>query len=97
MFEKLKQFKNLRSKAKNLQNLLADEKVEASAAWGKIKMTMNGNQEVLSVAIDPELMGNKEKLERAIKEVTNDTIKKAQKLMAEKMMKDGNFKMPGLA
>ncbi len=94
MFEKLKQFKDLRTKAKSLQSLLADEKVEGSAAWGKIKMSMNGNQEVLSVTIDPDLLGNKAKLEEAIKEVTNDTIKKAQKVMANKMMKDGNFKMP---
>ncbi len=34
MFAKLKQFRDMRGKAKNLQNLLADEKVEASAAWG---------------------------------------------------------------
>lgn len=97
MFEKLKQFKDLRTKAKSLQNILAEEKVEGSAAWGKIKMAMNGNQEVLSVTIDQELIGNKEKLEGAVKEVANDAIKKAQKVMANKMMKDGSFKMPGLS
>lgn len=97
MLEKLKQFKDLREKAKGLQSLLAEEKVEGSAAWGKIKMTMNGNQEVLSVSVDAELLSNKGKLEEAIKEVTNDSIKKAQKVMATKMMQDGSFKMPGLS
>lgn len=96
MFEKLKQFKDLREKAKDIQSKLAEEKVTATAAWGKIKMEMNGNQEVLSVSIDPELLGNKGKLEDAIKDVTNEAIKKAQKVMAEKMMKDGGFKMPGM-
>lgn len=91
MFAKLKQFKDMRSKAKNLQNLLADEKVEASAAWGKIKMTMNGNQQVESVAIDQELLTNKEKLEGAVKEVTNEAIKKTQRVMAEKMRKEGGL------
>lgn len=81
----------MRSKAKNLQNLLADEKVEASAAWGKMKMVMNGNQQVESVTIDPELLTNKEKLEDAIKETTNEAIKKTQRVMAEKMRKEGGF------
>ena len=94
MFEKLKQFKDLREKAKNLQGILAEEKVEGSAAWGKLKMVMNGNQEVLSVSVDAELLNDKNKLQDAIKEVTNDAIKKAQKVMANKMMQDGGFKMP---
>lgn len=96
MFEKLKQFKDLREKAKDIQGMLAEEKITATAAWGKIKMEMNGNQEVLSVTIDPELLSSKEKMENAIKEVTNEAIKKAQKVMAEKMMKDGSFKMPNM-
>lgn len=96
MFEKLKQFKDLREKAKDVQSMLAKEKVTATAAWGKIKMDMNGNQEVLAVSVDPELLTNKEKMEEAIKEVTNEAIKKAQKVMAEKMMKDGGFKLPNM-
>ncbi|MEK9183383.1 MAG: YbaB/EbfC family nucleoid-associated protein [Patescibacteria group bacterium] len=96
MFAKLKQFRDMRSKAKNLQNILADEKVEASAAWGKIKMTMNGNQTVESVTIDTELLADKEKLEKAVKEVTNEAIKKTQRVMAEKIKKEGGLNMPGL-
>ncbi|KKR48675.1 MAG: hypothetical protein UT86_C0003G0004 [Candidatus Magasanikbacteria bacterium GW2011_GWC2_40_17] len=96
MFEKLKQFKDLREKAKDIQSKLAEEKVLATAAWGKIKMEMNGNQEVLSVSVDEELLASKSKIEDAIKEVTNEAIKKAQKVMADKMMKDGGFKMPGM-
>ena len=96
MFAKLKQFRDMRSKAKNLQNILADEKVEARAAWGKIKMTMNGNQTVESVTIDTELLADKEKLEKAVKEVTNEAIKKTQRVMAEKIKKEGGLNMPGL-
>lgn len=96
MFSKLKQFKEMRHKAKNLQNLLAEEKAEASAAWGKIKMTMNGNQEVISVNVDNDLLIDKEKLESAIKDVTNEAIKKTQRLMAEKLRGQGDFKWPGI-
>jgi hypothetical protein len=97
MFNKLKQFKNLRDKAKTLQNSLSEEKIEASAAWGKIKMVMDGNQEVKSVTIDPELLTSKEKTEIAVKDVVNDAVKKVQKVMAEKLRKDGNFNFPGLS
>ncbi len=96
MFTKLKQFKEMRDKAKIIQNTLAEEKVEASAAWGKIKMVMNGNQKVLSVNIDPDLLGNKEKMESAIKDVTNEAIEKVQKVMAAAIKKDKNFNFPGL-
>ena len=96
MFTKLKQFKEMRDKAKIIQNTLAEEKVEASAAWGKIKMVMNGNQKVLSVKVDPDLLTNKEKMESAIKDVTNEAIEKVQKVMAAAIKKDKNFNFPGL-
>ncbi len=88
--------KDLRGQAKQMQNALAGETAEGSAAWGKVKIIMNGNQEILSVTIDQELMKveTKDKLESAVKEATNDVIKKIQKIMAEKMRAMGGF--PGL-
>lgn len=96
MFSKLKQFKDLRDQAKKIQDTLKDVSVEGSAAWGKIKVAMNGNQEVTSVSIDPELLADKAKLETAVKEAYNDTVKKAQRAMAEQMRKSGNLNLPGL-
>ena len=96
MFSKLKQFKDLRDQAKKIQDVLKDVAVEGQAAWGKIKVTMNGSQEVTSVSIDPELLGDKAKLEAAVKEAYNDTVKKAQRAMAEEMRKSGNLNLPGL-
>jgi hypothetical protein len=97
MFSKLKQFKDLRDQAKQMQNLLAQESAEGTAEWGKVKVKINGNQEILSVEIDPELLNanNKEKLETAVKEATNDAIKKVQRIMAEKM-RDSGFNLPGM-
>ena len=96
MFSKLKQFKDLRDQAKKIQDTLKDVAVEGSAAWGKIKVSMNGNQEVTSVTIDPELLSDKAKLETAVKEAYNDTVKKAHRAMAEQMRKSGNLNLPGL-
>lgn len=98
MFNKLKQFKDLRSQAKKIQSVLSDEKAEGSGGWGKVKVTMSGNQEVTGVVIAPELLAadQKEKLEGAIKEATNDVIKKIQKVMAEKIQGMGGLDLPGL-
>jgi len=95
MFNKLKQIKDLREKAKRMQNALKDESVEATGGHGKLKMIMSGNQEVMSVSIDSELMdvGKKAVLEDAVKEATNSAIKKAQKLMVQKMQKMGELKI----
>lgn len=87
MFSKLKQYKDMRNKAKTLQGALAEEKVEGSAAWGKVKIEMDGNQSVTAVHIDEEMMGagSRGKLESAVKDAFSDAIKKAQRKMVEKM------------
>ena len=99
MFSKLKEIKNLRNQAKTLQNTLKDEHIETTAAWGKIKVKMNGNQEVEHVDIDRELMSPEKKtdLEKAIKEAVNDANHKVQKIMAEKVRKQGGLNIPGLS
>jgi len=97
MFSKLKQIKDLRDRAKKIQNVLKDVAVEGSGAWGKAKVGMNGNQEVTSVSIDPELLSDKAKAESAVKEAFNDAVKKAHKQMAETMRKSGDLKIPGLS
>ncbi len=95
MFSKLKQFKDLRDQAKKIQDSLKDVTVEGSGGWGKVKLSMNGNQEVTSVAIDPELLADKAKLETAVKDAYNDTVKKAQRAMADAMKKSG-MDLPGM-
>jgi len=85
MFNKIKAVKELRDSAKQMQNQLDDITAEGTAAWGKVKITINGNQKIVSVEIDDELMGDKSKLESAIMEAQNDATKKIQKQMASKM------------
>lgn len=97
MFEKLKQFKDLRDQAKQMQGALAKETAEGSAAWGKLKITMNGNMEILNLTIDDELMASKEKLADAVKDAHKDAMKNVQKIMAKKMQEMGGFgNIPGL-
>ena len=90
MFNKLKQLKDLRSTAKTMQDALSSERVEETR--GGVKIVMNGNMEVLSVTIGEGL--SKEATETGVKNSINDTIKKAQRLMAKKLQDMGGF--PGL-
>ncbi|OGH64953.1 MAG: nucleoid-associated protein, YbaB/EbfC family [Candidatus Magasanikbacteria bacterium RIFCSPHIGHO2_01_FULL_41_23] len=99
MFNKLKQFKDLRDKAKDLQNTLSKESVTVEAVGGKIKLTMDGNLTLAKIFIDPELLSpsKKEKLEAGVKEAHADAMKKMQRIMAMKMKDMGGLpNIPGL-
>lgn len=91
MFNKIKAIKDLRDQAKKIQSGLSEISSEGAGAWGKVKVTIDGNQQILSVAIDEEMMKDKAKLEDAVKEATNDAIKHVQKKMAEKMKEMGGL------
>lgn len=81
MFNKLKQFKDLRDQAKQLQNALAEEVIETESHG--IKMAINGNLELVSLELNPDL--GKEDQEKYLKNLFNDLVKKAQQKMAEKV------------
>ena len=94
MFNKLKQIKDMRDKAKRMQGALKDESAEGSGGWGKVKVKMSGNQELLDIVIDPSLINPADapKLSGAIKEAVNDALKKVQRIMVEKMRSMGELK-----
>jgi DNA-binding protein YbaB len=87
MFSKLKQIKDLRDQAKVMQNALAVESISEEKKG--VKITMNGNMEVISLTLNTEL--SKESLESAAKDCFNDCIKKTQRVMAKKMQEMGGL------
>lgn len=91
IFSKLKQFKDMRSQAKSLQNLLAAETVHADAKGGKIQLVMDGNQKISILDIDPLLLSpdKKKEVEEGVKEAIENATKKVQKVMAEKLQASG--------
>lgn len=98
MFNKLKQFQDLRKQAKTLQNKLSEEIVEVTK--GGFKIVMDGNQEIKSLEVDSNYLdpSKKESMEKEIISLVSDAVKKVQRKMAQKMMKDGSFKdlnLPG--
>lgn len=90
MFNKLKQYKDLRSQAKSMQDELAKETVTVEK--NGIKIEMDGNMKVSSVIISKEL--SHEQIQGSMADCINEAIKKAQKMMAQKMQEMGG--MPGM-
>ena len=98
MFNKLKQFKDMRDQAKTLQDELAKETITVSS--GGVEITMNGNLEVINVSISDDLMGSdkKSKLEKAFMDAHKDALKKMQRVMAMKMKDMGGMpNIPGMS
>ena len=91
MFNKLKQFKDLRDKANHLQAALANERAEGSSGWGKVKITFDGNQHATDLTIDPTLLTDKNNLEKLVLEAINDGIQNIQKTLASKMRDMGGL------
>lgn len=99
VFSKLKQFKDLRNQAKDMQNTMAQEIVYADKAGGKVQVVMDGNQHVNGFTIDQEMLKPERKLEleKAVQEVVNDAVKKSQMVMAKKAREMGHLNLPGLS
>lgn len=89
MFNKIKQIKDLRAQAKTMQAALAEIMVVGKAMGGQVMITVDGNQQVQGVKIDPEL--DREKIEKAVQEAFNDASKKLQQELASKMKDMGGL------
>ena len=87
MFNKLKQFKDLRDQAKVMQQALAQEifKEEKNG----ISITLNGNMEVIEVNLNEHL--SQTATQDALKNCFNEAIKKAQRVMAKKLQDMGGM------
>lgn len=96
MFNKLKQFNDLRKQANDLKTILAKETVEVEN--NAVKIIMDGNQTVKSVDIKKEYLSpeKKHELEKAIQDALADCIKKIQRKMAMVMQQNGGFDLSGL-
>ena len=97
MFNKLKQIKDLKSQAKAMQDELANETATGSALSEKIKITLDGNQEIKNISIDESLLdpSQKDELEQGIQAAFTSASKEAKKILAKKFQ-SGDLNMPDL-
>lgn len=98
MFNKLKQFKDLRDQAKKMQEMLGGESVTVDTMNRQVIMTMDGNMQITGLAIDPAALSpdKKNKLEDAIKEAHKEALTKIQRNVAMKMQQSGDLNLSSL-
>ena len=77
----LKQAQQMQAQMMKAQEKLKEAEVEGSAGGGMVKVVMNGSQEVLSVAIDPEVVDPREC--EMLEDLVAAAIKNAQEKVAE--------------
>lgn len=78
---------------------LAEKEVEGSAGGGMVRVVANGRQEVISVVIEPEALGDREMLEDLVTAAVNDAMRKSRALMEEELSKVTSqlgINLPGL-
>ena len=94
-----KQAQDMQSKLAEIQEGLAEKKVEVSTGGGMVKVVANGLNEIISVHIDDELinMNDREVLEDLVTGAMNEVHKKVKDLAQDEMSKlTGGLKIPGL-
>jgi DNA-binding YbaB/EbfC family protein len=95
----MRQAQELQAKLAKSQEELAEAIIEASSGGGAVTVTVNGQQQILSVKISPEAIdpGDVEMLEDLVLAAVNEALTKSQELAAKRMGKlTGGLNIPGL-
>ncbi len=85
----LKQVQKMQAEMQKVQGELGNLTVSEEAGGGMIKATANGNREIISVEIDPQVIDkdDKEILEDLVVAAVNKALASAGKLAEEEMAK----------
>ena len=98
-FNMLKQAQELKSKLDKAQKELGKLVVEGDAGKGAVKVTMNGQQKILSIKISPEVINPNKAgdLEKLIMKAIGETSAKSEKMASQQLKAlTGGIKIPGL-
>jgi len=82
-----------------LQKQMAELRVEATAGGGMVTVVMSGNKQVLSIALDPEVVSKDDvqMLQDLIVAAINDAQRKVDEAMSQQMGgMMGGMKIPGM-
>lgn len=95
MFDKAKDMYKLQKQAREIKKQLKNTHIEAESDG--VVIVLNGEQEIISVAISDEAMADKKRLQSGIEKCFTKGIKKSQEIGAQLMksvMGDQGF--PGI-
>lgn len=99
MFDKAKKMWELQGKAKQLQRELRQMQFTGEELGGKVKVTLDGEQKVVSIEVDDSLVNVNEKnnLIKFLSQAFTSAAKKAQQAAANKTKEIvGGLGIPGL-
>ena len=94
----LKQAQQMQEKIEQLQNELADRRVEGTAGGGMVTAIANGRNEIVQIKVDPEVVDPEdvEMLEDLIVAAVNQALARSQELASEEMSKIAGGLMPNM-
>lgn len=93
----VRQAQKLQSRLSKLQEELAERTVEAQVGGGLVKVTINGNREVVGLSVAPEVIDPEERdsLEDLLVAAFNEAIKNVQDMIDTETNKlTGGVNMP---
>jgi|TARA_B100001964_G_C14154310_1_gene563553 hypothetical protein len=95
----MKQAQQMQKRMLEIQEDLANRTVETTVGGGMVTAVANGQQELVSITISPDVVdpNDVEMLEDLIVAAVNEARNKAQELMGDEMSKlTGGIKIPGM-
>jgi DNA-binding YbaB/EbfC family protein len=100
----VKQAQKITADMARVQEELAGKTVEASAGGGMVTVVVNGQQEIVSIQVEPEVVNKDdvEMLQDLVLAAANEALRKARDMAAEEMAKVtrglpiAGLKIPGL-
>jgi DNA-binding YbaB/EbfC family protein len=99
MGELMKQMQAMQARMEQMQEELAEKRIEATSGGGMVRVVADGKQEILEIKIDPEVVSKDdiEMLEELILAAVNQAREKASELQIEGLSGlTGGLKIPGL-
>jgi len=93
------QVMQLQEQMQEAQEALKDEQVTATSGGGMVTVLANGHQEILSIAIDPEVVDpdDVEILQDMVLAAVNEALERSRALATERMgALTGGLNIPGL-
>lgn len=82
--DKLKDINEMRKQAKAMEAVLATETVTGKSGGDKIRITIDGNQNIKSVEVSPDIAGDKSEVARHIRSALEDLFKQHKKMLQSK-------------
>jgi len=95
----MKEAQKLQAQLEALREEVAKKKVEATAGGGMVTVEANGNQEIVSIKIDREVINpeDAQMLEDLVLAACNEALRKSRELVQAEMGKlTGGLRIPGL-